>query len=151
MSADGEDDRARARREATPDELRTSAHDLFGAQADGRFAQLRPGQSLVAAIPIDAGSELAVVWSPHAVPSKSAAFMGIYRCGPDGERIAAGGSLRVNAPALPVFAAAIAELMDRAAEQTRADRSGRAGQPRSGDAFDGERREPGPPRAGRDR
>ena len=131
VSADGEDDRARARREATPDELRARAHDLFGAQVDDRFTfeGLRPGQSVVATIPIDPGNELAVFWSPRDLASKGAMFFGVFRCGPGGKRVRIGGSVRVTAFALPAFAAAVAEAMELAAEQTRAERSSRPATP----------------------
>jgi hypothetical protein len=121
MGANDDEHDAHARREITPGELRSGADDLFRrGPTEGRYVFLRPGQELVGTVPMDAGVELAVIWSPS--PNQGgvgALFMQSVRVGPTGEHISASGTVRIGAGALPAFAGLLADVMEIARERLR--------------------------------
>jgi hypothetical protein len=125
----GEDPAAAERAQVTADELRGRARSTFAAQVAGRPADVRRGQTLLATIPADPGHELALIWSPSDLPSKSVLFLRVFACGPDGERRSSSSSIRIGSGALAALAGALADALDLAGQQFRADRRFTRNQP----------------------
>lgn len=95
--------------------LREKSRRLWKAQAEGEKGGIptRPGEKLLAEVPVGFSTVLVVIFKPAAGQHRYGLLLiRLWRLGPDGARAPASAIITLRTDCLPLFAEAIATAMD---------------------------------------